>query len=104
MPSLKRLILSLAICASGLLLASCGKSDDSDSEERLRIAVIPKGTNHLFWKTIHAGAIKAAEEEDVTILWKGPLIESDREGQIKVVQNFVTQQVDAIALAPVVKV
>ena len=100
MPSLKRLILSFAICTFGLLISSCGKPDDSGSEERFRIAVIPKGTNHLFWKTIHAGAIKAAEEEDVTILWKGPLIESDREGQIKVVQNFVTQQVDAIAIAP----
>jgi len=100
MLSLKRLILSFAICTFVLLISSCGKPDDSGSEERFRIAVIPKGTNHLFWKTIHAGAIKAAEEEDVTILWKGPLIESDREGQIKVVQNFVTQQVDAIAIAP----
>ena len=100
MPSLKRLILSFATSTFILLISSCGKPDDSGSEERFRIAVIPKGTNHLFWKTIHAGAIKAAEEEDVTILWKGPLIESDREGQIKVVQNFVTQQVDAIAIAP----
>jgi ribose transport system substrate-binding protein len=100
MPSLKRLILSFATSTFVLLISSCGKPDDSGSEERFRIAVIPKGTNHLFWKTIHAGAIKAAEEEDVTILWKGPLIESDREGQIKVVQNFVTQQVDAIAIAP----
>ena len=100
MPSLKRLILSFATSTFVLLISNCGKPDDSGSEERFRIAVIPKGTNHLFWKTIHAGAIKAAEEEDVTILWKGPLIESDREGQIKVVQNFVTQQVDAIAIAP----
>ena len=79
-----------------LLASGCGgKSDDT-----LRIAVVPKGTNHLFWKTIHAGAIKAATEEKVEIIWKGPLVESDREGQIKVVQNFITQQVDAIALAP----
>jgi ribose transport system substrate-binding protein len=100
MPTLKRLILSFAFCTFGLLIAGCGKPDDSGSGEQLRIAVVPKGTNHLFWKTIHAGALKAAEEEDVAILWKGPMIESDREGQIKVVQNFVTQQVDAIALAP----
>ncbi|MFT6181993.1 MAG: ribose transport system substrate-binding protein [Paracoccaceae bacterium] len=100
MLSLKRLILSFAISTSALFIASCKNSDDSGSGDQLRIAVIPKGTNHLFWKTIHAGAIKAAEEEGVTILWKGPLVESDREGQIKVVQNFVTQQVDAIALAP----
>ena len=28
----------------------------------LKIAVIPKGTTHEFWKSIHAGAIKASLE------------------------------------------
>jgi ribose transport system substrate-binding protein len=98
---MKRSLISLTLCASALLFSSCGKSDTAGTgDDRFRIAVIPKGTNHLFWKTIHAGASKAAEEEKVDILWKGPLVESDREGQIKVVQNFVTQQVDAMALAP----
>ena len=32
--------------------------------------------------------------------WKGPQKESDRAGQIKVVENFITQGVDGIALAP----
>ena len=92
---------SLSLCASALLLASCGKSDTAGSGDKaFRIAVIPKGTNHLFWKTIHAGASKAAEEERRRYPLEGPLVESDREGQIKVVQNFVTQQVDAMALAP----
>lgn len=94
-------LFTLLLCASALLLVSCGKSNSPGSGDgKIRIAVIPKGTNHLFWKTIHAGASKAAAEEDVEILWKGPLVESDREGQIKVVQNFVTQQVDAMAIAP----
>ena len=26
------------------------------------IAVIPKGTTHEFWKSIHAGAVKAQQE------------------------------------------
>ncbi len=91
----------LSLCASALLLGGCGKSGTAGSGDgSYRIAVIPKGTNHLFWKTIHAGASKAAAEEGVEILWKGPLVESDREGQIKVVQNFATQQVDAMAIAP----
>jgi len=90
-------ILTLALLFSLFALAGCGKSD---SDARYRIAVVPKGTNHVFWKTIHAGALKAAEELNVEVIWKGPQIESEREAQIKVVQNFVTQQVDAIALAP----
>ena len=31
-------------------------------EKVLRIAVIPKGTTHEFWKSVHAGAAKAAKE------------------------------------------
>ena len=93
-------VLRLLFLLPLILFSSCGKSDNASGDGEFRIAVIPKGTNHLFWKTIHAGASKAAGEEKVKIIWKGPLVESDREGQIKVVQNFVTQQVDAIAIAP----
>jgi len=39
-----------------------------------QIAVIPKGTTHEFWKSIHAGAIKAQRElnaggRDIEIIW-----------------------------------
>ncbi len=67
----------------------------------LRIAMIPKGATHVFWKTIHAGAIKGAlAAKNVTILWQGPLVEDDREEQIKVLENFIAQKVDGIAVAP----
>mgnify|MGYP003350333676 CR=1 FL=1 len=29
--------------------------------KRYQIAVIPKGTTHVFWKSVHAGALQAAE-------------------------------------------
>lgn len=71
------------------------------AEKTLRIAVIPKGTTHEFWKSVHAGAKKAAAElGNVEVLWKGPLLEDDRDGQINVVQDFVTQRVEGIVLAP----
>lgn len=67
----------------------------------LKIAVIPKGTTHEFWKAIHAGAIKAELElKGVQITWKGPTKEDDREQQINVVENFVNAGVAGIALAP----
>ena len=65
-----------------------------------KIAVIPKGTTHEFWKSVHAGANKAGKELGVEIIWKGPLREDDRDEQIQVVENFVGQGVDAIVLAP----
>lgn len=74
---------------------------EAAGSRKLRIAVIPKGTTHEFWKSVHAGAANAAKElGDVEILWKGPLLESDRETQIQVMQGFITTKVDGICLAP----
>ncbi len=65
-----------------------------------KIAVIPKGTTHSYWKSVEAGARQAGEELGVEIIWKGPLKEDDRAQQIAVVQQFVSSGVDAIVLAP----
>lgn len=84
-----------------LLLAGCDKPAPKDEAPRtLKIAVIPKGTTHEFWKSVHAGANKAARELGVEIVWKGPVREDDRDEQIKVVENFIASQIDAIVLAP----
>ena len=66
----------------------------------LRIAMIPKGTTHIFWKSVHFGAEKAAKELGVEVQWRGPQKESDRDQQISVLQGFVNKQVDGICLAP----
>ena len=73
--------------------------------ESYKIAVIPKGATHEFWKSINAGAIKAQRELAaqgivVNVIWKGPLREDDREQQIQVVENFIAQRVSGIVLAP----
>ena len=78
---------------------------NSAKAKTYRIAVIPKGTTHVFWKSIHAGAIKAQQELkadgiDVEVIWKGPLKEDDRESQIRVVEDFITRGVTGIVLAP----
>lgn len=91
------------------LLAGCSTSSTGDSpgkgsdggKKTYTIAVIPKGTTHEFWKSVHAGAEKAAKElGDVEVLWKGAQLEVDLPGQISVVQDFVTRGVDGICLAP----
>lgn len=92
----KALILFLSL----FMLSSCGKKEQSTSTGKQTIAVIPKGTTHEFWKTIHAGARKAAQEAGVEIIWKGPMKEDDREAQISVVEDFVTRGVSGIVLAP----
>ena len=81
-----------------LLISGCKSSEDGD---RLRIAVIPKGMSHEFWKSVHFGAEKAAKEiGGVEIIWRGPSVESDTTSQIETVKGMITRGVDGIALAP----
>jgi ribose transport system substrate-binding protein len=87
-----------------LLLPACGKKGSevpaAAPAKKFQIAVIPKGTTHEFWKSIHAGAVQAARELDVEVIWKGPQKEDDRAQQITVVEDFISRGVDGIVLAP----
>lgn len=88
--------LALAFCLVGSVFAA---------DKSYTIAVIPKGTTHEFWKSIHAGAVKAEQElaakgTKVRLFWKGPLREDDRDQQIQVVENFTARKVSGIVLAP----
>jgi len=96
-PPILFFLVSLSLCGGP---ASCKKSGGSDAPARLTIAVVPKGTTHEFWKSVHAGAVKAARELDIDVVWKGPLREDDLKAQIDVVQSFVAQGVGGIVLAP----
>lgn len=80
--------------------AAAPGSTTAARERKLTVAVIPKGTTHVFWKSVEAGARQAGEELGVEIRWKGPIKENDRAQQIDVVQQFVSEGVDAIVLAP----
>jgi ribose transport system substrate-binding protein len=77
-----------------VLLFSCSDSD------QIEIALIPKGTDIQYWKGLHAGGEKAAQELGLKLFWQGPQKESDREQQINIVQNFIARGIDAIALCP----
>jgi ribose transport system substrate-binding protein len=83
-----------------LALAAVAASACKKAGSRPRIAVIPKGTTHEFWKSVHAGAAKAAEDAGVDIVWKGPMKEDDLKSQIDLVESFVAQGVSGIVLAP----
>lgn len=86
-----------ALGAAALSIAGCNKND------KRRIAVVPKGRAHLFWQSVHAGAVKAGREHNLEIVWNGPATETDYNGQIQIVDAMINQRVDAIALAPIDK-
>ena len=81
---------------TALASGACGGGADA----RL-IGVVPKGANHLFWRTVHAGAIKAAQENNLRALWNAPQMEVDSSRQIAIVENLVARRVAGIVLAPV---
>ncbi len=80
--------------------AGCGRKEGGTAPGKPAAAVIPKGTTHEFWKSVHAGALKAGEETGFEIIWKGPLKEDDRDAQISVVEDFTSRKVSGIVLAP----
>ncbi len=88
-----------AVFMAVMLLCGCSRREPA-AETGITIAVIPKGTTHEFWKSIHAGALRAGEQEDVRIIWMGPLREDDRDAQIDVVESMIARGVDGIVLAP----
>jgi len=89
----------VCVLVAAAIGASCG-GGSAPSSDRLTIAVIPKGTSHVFWQSIHAGARRAGNELGVDIVWRGPLREDERDSQIAEVENAVSRGVSGIVLAP----
>jgi ribose transport system substrate-binding protein len=83
-----------------LLCEACAPKNNNPQPGKPTIAVIPKGTSHLFWQSVHAGAQKAATELGVDIVWRGPLREDDRDSQVSEVEGFVSRGITGIVLAP----
>jgi ribose transport system substrate-binding protein len=88
-----------------LLVAACGSKSAPGGAKEIRIGMVPKGSTHEHWKRVHLGAEKAAAEYrkagvPVTVLWKSPIREDDREQQVEVVEGFISQGVSGLVLAP----
>ncbi len=83
--------------AAALSLAGCTRN------RKKQIALVPKGRAHMFWRSVNAGAVKAARENDLEVVWNGPDTETDYNGQLRIVDAMINRRVDAICLAPIDK-
>src|SRR5262245_12899873 len=112
---MRRIILALSILTASFL-AGCVKETPGETNapapgggtpkaakkgpsDRLKIAVVPKGTTHEFWQTVKAGADAAGQEVNAEILWNGPKQETDIEDQKNIISGYKSQGVDGVALA-----
>jgi ribose transport system substrate-binding protein len=84
-----------AACALCLLLTllSC------NTDRRKVIGVVPKGTSHLFWVSVEAGAMEAGRALNVEVVWNGPATETEYSRQIQIVDSLIARHVDGLAIA-----
>ena len=95
---------SAALLLLSLLLFGCERQQavpHGEQNRRLTIAVIPMATTDEHWKAVHAGALQAAQELGVDVIWQGPLKYNDRSAQADIVENMRIRPVDGMVLAPI---
>jgi ribose transport system substrate-binding protein len=102
--SFSRLIL---VVASGWLLAAgCGRfaadpvEPGSPPTGAVRVGIVPRAGGSAYWKSVENGAKRAAVDLKVELLWKPPLQDGDRAAQIQAVESLLTEDIQAIGLAP----
>jgi len=96
----KALPIIIVLVVIAIVFIGIGIANKGERSSQRRIAVIPKGTTHIFWQSVRAGAEKAGAEAGVKIFWNGPEREGDREKQIQIVEDFIVQDVSGIVIAP----
>ena len=97
---MKNVLIVVVFVVIAAIFIGIGISRKGSGGDQITIAVIPKGTTHIYWQSVKAGAEAAGKENNVKILWSGPELETDRERQIQIIEDFMVQNVDGIVLAP----
>lgn len=97
---MKKLILFVMVTVM-ISVTVIGCTGSSEPEEGGVIGVIPKSTLYDYWKMVRLGAEAAAEENGYTVRYQGTATDTDTEGQIKIVEDFVSAGVKAIVISPV---
>src|SRR5215212_11654639 len=112
----RRQILAVLLAASlAVLLAACGaqvRESGGGGESQgggggqgenapVQLAVVPKAIGFDFWEQVRLGAECAAQKAsgDVKVQWDGVTTETDVNGQVNLLQNFITQGVDGLVYA-----
>jgi len=109
-----RRVLILMVLAGTIFAASCKKKTESPpprektgaaaaarttKDEAVRVAMIPKLLGIDYFNASEKGAKEAAQELGIELIYNGP-VENQVERQIEMVDSFIAQGVDVIALAP----
>jgi ribose transport system substrate-binding protein len=78
-----------------------GGGEGKGENAPVQLAVVPKAIGFDFWEQVRIGAQCAAQEAEgqVDVQWDGVTAETDVNGQVNLLQNFIEQGVDGLVYA-----
>lgn len=106
----RRMLAVVFAAAFALILGACGaqvresgggnQGGGGGQEGPIQLAVVPKAVGFDFWATVREGAeCAASKQKNVKVQWDGVTQETDVNGQVNLLQNFITQGVDGLVYA-----
>ena len=99
---MKYAVREIAVCLlSAILILGGADTGQAQQAKKPVIGLVMKSLANEFFKDMEEGAIKHVQERgDLTLVPVGMHSETDIDTQISAVENFITQKVDAIVVAP----
>jgi ribose transport system substrate-binding protein len=99
---MKHTVREITVCLLGaiLMLGGAGTGQAQQTKKPV-IGLVMKSLANEFFKDMEEGAVKHVQERgDLTLIPVGMHSETDIDTQISAIENFITQKVDAIVVAP----
>jgi ribose transport system substrate-binding protein len=99
---MKYAVREIAVCLlSAILMLGGADTGQAQQTKKPVIGLVMKSLANEFFKDMEEGAIKHVQERgDLTLVPVGMHSETDIDTQISAIENFITQKVDAIVVAP----
>src|ERR1700745_2778974 len=99
---MKYAVREIAICLlTAILMLGGANTGQAQQTKKPVIGLVMKSLANEFFKDMEEGAVKHAKERgDLTLVPVGMHSETDIDTQISAIENFITQKVDAIVVAP----
>jgi ribose transport system substrate-binding protein len=105
-------ILMMSVLGVGLVMGGCSNSasqgaskaasgsNKSSSNGQVKVSVVLKALNSEYWKLVQRGAMDAGKKDGVTVAVMGPSAETDVQKQVTLIQDQITNNVNALVVAP----
>ena len=93
-------VLLVMFLAASMVWAGGSAEKEKPKAEKPFVAFVVKTLDNPFWQYMKAGAMAAAKENNVRLEFTGPASTTDVMGQLSIIEDFVTKNVNALCVAP----